>query len=162
MTRHLAGLLAALTLAAGCRGPKSPEELRKAECEKNPERVALFREGERPSRPYRVLTEVGATWFASTASRTRTLQVKACQLGADAVIDVSSEPHGASYALTGTKAGTITFHQRGRTEEGRGLAIRFVDDADGTTPLPASATTVAPTSLDSAASIPPPTRPARP
>jgi hypothetical protein len=39
MTRRLAGLLAALTLAAGCHGPKSPEELKKAECEKHPERV---------------------------------------------------------------------------------------------------------------------------
>lgn len=143
MTRRLGGLLAALTLAAGCHGPKSPEELKKAECEKHPERVALFREGERPSRPYRVLTEVGATWFVSAASRTRTLQVKACQLGADAVLDVSSQP------------------KSGHSNEGRGLAILYVDDVDAATTLPSSGTTVAPTSLDSAASIPPPTRPLR-
>lgn len=146
MTRRLAGLLAALTLAAGCHGPKSPEELKKAECEKHPERVALFREGERPSRPYRVLTEVGATLFVSAASRTRTLQVKACQLGADAVLDVSSE--------SPTRG-------RSQTNEGRGLAILYVDDIDAPTVVKASGAPVAPTSLDSAVSIPPPTRPLR-
>ena len=138
MIRRIA-LLVTLAIHVGCHGPKSPEELKKDECAKLTEPVALYRPGEKPNRPYRVVTEVGAMWFGSAASRTRTLQVKACQLGADAVIDVTTGAH----------------------DSGRGLAIVYVDDVHSAglpgvgEGLQGSSSTI----LDQAAAIPSPARP---
>ena len=92
-------LAASLVFATACGHPKTPEEMRRSICEKHPERVALYRNGERPDRRYRVLTEVDALFFMSTASRTRTLQVKACLLDADAVIDVTETPYSVREKL---------------------------------------------------------------
>jgi hypothetical protein len=138
MIRRIALLLVTLTIHVGCHGPKSPEQLKKEGCAKLTEPVALYRLGEKPNRPYRVVTEVGAMWFGSAASRTRTLQIKACELGADAVIDVTKGAHDA----------------------GVGLAIVYVDEVNSAglpgvgEGLPGSSTL-----LDQAAAIPSPARP---
>jgi hypothetical protein len=109
-----------------------------------------------------VLTEVDATLFVSSASRTRTLQVKACQLGADAVIDVTDEVPRPAWDRTGGGTRTVAVSSPNPTREGRGLAIQYVDDVEAMTAPPTSAAPGTSTGLDSAASIPPPTRPTGP
>ena len=102
------------TSVAGCRGAKNAERMRLDQCEQHPESVALYTEKERPSRPYELVLEVDATMFATTSGRSRTLRVKACRAGADAVIDASTGP----------------------SSPGRGLAIRYVDTVSTTSATP--------------------------
>jgi hypothetical protein len=138
MIRRIALLLVTLAIHVGCHGPKSAEQLKKEECTKLTEPVALYRPGEKPNRPYRVVTEVGAMWFGSAASRTRTLQIKACQLGADAVIDVT----------------------KGANDAGLGLAIVYVDEGNSAgLPGVGEGLLGSSTLLDQAAAIPSPARP---
>jgi hypothetical protein len=106
-----------VTTGTGCRGAKNAERMRLDQCEQHPESVALYTEKERPSRPYELVLEVDATMFATTAGRSRTLRVKACRAGADAVIDASS----------------------GQSSPGRGLAIRYVDTVTTTSAAPKAA-----------------------
>lgn len=109
--------LSILVVGTGCRGAKNAEQMRLDHCEQHPESVALYTEKERPARRYELVLEVDATLFATTAGRSRTLRVKACRAGADAVIDASTGP----------------------SSPGRGLAIRYVDTVTTTsaTPTPA-------------------------
>lgn len=102
------------TSVTGCRGAKNAEQMRLDQCEQHPESVALYTEEERPSRPYELVLEVDATMFATTSGRSRTLRVKACRAGADAVIDASSGP----------------------SSPGRGFAIRYVDTVTTTSARP--------------------------
>lgn len=104
--------LLVVATGTGCRGAKNAEQMRLDQCEQHPESVALYTEKERPSRPYELVLEVDATLFATTAGRSRTLRVKACRAGADAVIDASS----------------------GTRSPGRGLAIRYVDTVTTSAP----------------------------
>ncbi len=115
---------------SGCHGPKSPETLRKEQCEHHPESVEVYLGGSRATRPYRVLTEVDALWFASKAARTRTLQVKACQLRADAVIDVTEQPYSVREKLAITPWGAFAVREvtPGPQQPGLGLAIRYDHD----------------------------------
>jgi hypothetical protein len=103
-----------VTTATGCRPAKNAEQMRLDHCEQHPESVALYTEKERPARPYELVLEVDATLFATPAGRSRTLRVKACRAGADAVIDAS----------------------RGSSSPGRGLAIRYVDPVTTTSAAP--------------------------
>lgn len=141
----------ALALALGfglaaCHGPKSAEALKKEQCDRHPEVVALYRDGERPARPYRVLTEVDALFFVSKASRTRTLQAKACALGADAVIDVTGQPVAVREKLAITPWGAVAVREvrPGPEPPGLGLAIVYVDESSPSasarpeTPAPAA------------------------
>ena len=51
--------------------------------------IEIFPLGVRPPRPYRILGPLAVTFDGISSHRDRTLQNRACDLGADAVMDVS-------------------------------------------------------------------------
>jgi hypothetical protein len=136
--RHPLGLFAVFASCAagltGChRHAADPREAHDDWCEENPQSIEYVPQGMKPTRPYRVIGMVDAFWFASAAGRAKTLQVKACKLSADAVIDAT--PDDRPVIVTETQTPTIWGPSEQRTIEtgeprrhpGEGIAIKYLD-----------------------------------
>jgi hypothetical protein len=84
-------LLVGLFLVGGCAHQtpeqRAAEQQRREKCA----RVEIYPMGVTPPRPYRALGPVASYDGADPALRERKLQQQACDIGADAVIDVKPE-----------------------------------------------------------------------
>jgi hypothetical protein len=87
-------LLVGLFLVGGCAHQtpeqRAAEQQRREKCA----RVEIYPAGITPPRPFRVLGPVAAYDDANPTLRERKLQQQACDIGADAVIDVKPEMGG--------------------------------------------------------------------
>jgi hypothetical protein len=84
--------------------------------------IEIYPFGVSPPRPYRVLGPLEVSTDGNPAHRDHRLQERACQLGADAVIDVRDE----------SPAGVQPMHSSGGGEErmsASGTAVAFTDGA---------------------------------
>lgn len=80
-------------LAGGCA--RTPEAIRAREAERARQQrcysIDVFEFGMTPARRYRVLGPIGLDGQFNSALRNRELQQRACQLGADAIVDVREQ-----------------------------------------------------------------------
>jgi hypothetical protein len=118
--------LAALT---GCHRHSGVEYARIDACRANPENVEVFIDQE-PSRPYRVIGVVDAPFTIGAGHRMTKMQINACRIGADAIIDESDAPAVARERVL-TAWGTVVEErvERPGRRSTRALAIRYTDAA---------------------------------
>ncbi|HEY7954183.1 MAG TPA: hypothetical protein VII38_02785 [Polyangia bacterium] len=125
-------LFAVLTLVAvglaGCahQSPeaRAAEQARRQKCGA----IEIYPNGVTPPRPFRVLGPVSADYDGIPSHRDQTLRDRACELGADAVMDVRESNPLASQSIGGNEAAAQS--------EADGTAIAFTDTA---APAPAPA-----------------------
>jgi hypothetical protein len=105
--------LAALALSAGCAttaAERQAEQVRQQRCAA----IEIYPTGVVPSRPYRILGPVTVPTGGGPVRRDSSLRARACEIDADAVIDVrdevplqaQGEPYGAAREEQGSASGT--------------------------------------------------------
>jgi hypothetical protein len=119
-------------MAAACSRAKTADEARDEACEEpeSYERVEVWFTTAPQPRPYRVVGAVEANFDMSSEGRLRTLRIKACRLGADAITFSERAVQGPRYGsgqVVGNTA-TVTMWGSGHTVAS-GLAIAFTDRA---------------------------------
>ncbi len=138
--KPLAPFAAVLALAAltGCNRHGSIEYARLDYCRANPGSVELFID-QQPTRPYRVVGVVDAPFAIGAGHRVAKMQLNACRLGADAIIDQSDAPEVVRERVY-TASGAVLDERvvrPGRVST-RGLAIQYTDVAPAAAPVPAA------------------------
>jgi len=124
-------LLAMVALSAACgrAGPRSAADVAAARCD-DPAALAaieVYPIGLVPQRRFRSLGAVEARWDVSTTGRARTLQTRACELGADAVIGWSETGIGGGLATGFVQGSTIVLSGGGGHMVASGIAIVYTD-----------------------------------
>jgi hypothetical protein len=124
----------ALVALAGCRhnyGEARSYRAQRYAVEGCADRLPVFAANAPPQQPYRVIAPVDAFWGLTSTSRFLHMKRRACELGADALID-ADDGHSAAVSTTTVQydqAGhpvTIIQTQPVRPRRSAGLAIQFL------------------------------------
>lgn len=126
----------------GCADDPAEREWRRQQAAQRREQMAAidrcaatlpaYRPGERPPQPYTVIAPMDGRWGWTSTSRFMSMKRKACELGADAIIDASE-----TYADVGPtrevwgrdrfgRPVRVVEHEPQRVRETSAVAIRFV------------------------------------
>ena len=128
--RLLVLAVAALSVAcSAAAGPRSAADVAAARCD-DPSVLAsieVYPIGLVPQRRVRSLGPIEARWDVSTTGRARTLQTRACELGADAVIGWSETGVGGGLATGFVQGSTIVLSGGGGHVMASGIAIVYTD-----------------------------------
>lgn len=128
--RRFALALPCLLAIAGCHARTAADD-RKEYCDDNYTDVELIPGGVEPNRPYQIVSVVDATWFPTPERRARTMQIKACRLHADAVIDNTEATTTVEQRDVTDRWGRIISTRTETTNPnltpGKGYAIRWVN-----------------------------------
>ena len=129
----------ALSALTGCHHRNPAVYARNSFCADNPETVPLYI-GQEPDRPYRVIGVVDGSFAVGRGRQVRKMQIKACRIGADAIIAEGDDGPVVREHTVSTPWGTFT-EQKVRhrpSRYGSALAIQFVDGAPQSAPAPAA------------------------
>jgi hypothetical protein len=121
----LVGLLEVSGCAHQDPEARAAEQRRQQRCAS----IEVYPLGVAPPRPYRILGPVSVSSDGIPAHRDRTLQDRACALGADAIMDVSEHA-----LLDNSEAGANM--QAGGSIEAAGTAVAYTDGSAAATAAP--------------------------
>jgi hypothetical protein len=116
----------ALASLTGCHRHSPAVYAHNKFCDENPQSVEVF-VGNEPDRPYRVIGVVDGSFGIGVGRQVRKMQIRACRLGADAIVEQAPEAEIVKERSVRTPWGTFREEKVRYAPYGGALAIQFTD-----------------------------------